>query len=69
MKSPAFGKVVQLFAGVDFVKKMKLYEQPVATNYLVATLLTNCHSTLYGNVVSSYFKVPTPELEDYLANA
>ena len=65
----AFGKVIQNFAFVDFDKNQKLYQQPVAIFYLNAVLLTNCHSCLYGNQTSRYFSVPTPELEDYLANA
>ena len=64
-----FGKVVILFAFVDFKKNQKLYLQPVTSYFLIATLLTNCHSCLYGNQTSQYFQVPTPDLEDYLLTA
>jgi hypothetical protein len=64
-----FGKVKILFAFVDFHKNQKLYLQPITSYWLIATLLTNCHSCLYGNQTSQYFQVPAPDLEDYLATA
>ena len=63
-----FGKISTLFAYVDFYKNQKLYLQPVASYWQIATLLTNCHSCFYGNLTSQYFEVPTPEVEDYLKN-
>ena len=65
----AFGKVVNLFAFVDFKKNNKLHKQPVGIFYLNAVLLANCHSCLYGNQTARYFNIPTPDLEDYLFNA
>jgi len=62
-----FGKVTNLWATVDFRKNLKLYKQPVGAIYLIAALLTNCHSCLYGNQAARYFDVPTPDLEDYLS--
>lgn len=50
-----FGKVLSLFAFVDYTKNQKLFLQPVAKYYLVASLLTNCHTCLYGSVTSEYF--------------
>ena len=41
-----FGKIVQLFAFVNFHKNQKLYLQPVGKYYRVATLLTNCHTCM-----------------------
>ena len=64
----SFGKVAVLFAFVDFEKNQKLFLQPVASYWRIATLLTNCHSCLYGNQTSKYFLVPTPPLEVYLRN-
>ena len=65
----SFGKVSKYFAFVDFEKNQKLYLQPVASYWMIATLLTNCHSCLYSNQTSGYFQVPTPDLADYLNNA
>ena len=61
-----FGKIVQLFAFVDFRKNQKLYLQPVGKYYRVATLLTNCHTCLYGSQVSTYFGMNPPHITDYL---
>lgn len=62
----SFGKVVGLFAFVDFAKNQKLHLQPVASYWQIATMLTNCHSCLYGNQTAMYYGLPTPELEAYL---
>lgn len=63
-----FGKIVQLFAFLDFKKNLKLYLQPVAKYYLVGSLLTNCHTCLYGSQTSTFFTVPPPSLDVYLRN-
>ena len=64
-----FGKVSKLWAFVDFEKNQKLYLQPVASYWLIATLLTNCHSCFYGNQTSMYYGVPTPDVEALLDSA
>ena len=63
----SFGKVVSLFAFVDFAKNQKLHLQPVASYWQIAALLSNCHSCLYGNQTAMYFGLATPDLEAYLA--
>ncbi|XP_038069925.1 uncharacterized protein LOC119739165 isoform X1 [Patiria miniata] len=63
----AFGKVVSLFAFVDFKKNQKLYLQSVGKTYKVAVLMTNCHTCLCGSQNSDYFGVRPPRLEEYLA--
>jgi hypothetical protein len=40
----SFGKISTYFAFVDFEKNQKLYLQPVGSYWLIATMLTNCHS-------------------------
>ncbi|XP_061182302.1 uncharacterized protein LOC133190627 [Saccostrea echinata] len=62
-----FGKILSLFAFVDYKKNQKLFLQPVAKYYLVASLLTNCHTCLYGSVTSEYFNLPPPTLEEYMS--
>ena len=62
----SFGKIVNLFGFLDYSKKNKIYGQAVGADWQICTLLTNCHSCLYGNEVAKYFVVPTPDLEDYL---
>ena len=63
-----FGKVCQYFAYLDFKKNNKVILQPVGKHFLVASLLINCHTCLYGSLTSTYFDVSPPSLETYLSN-
>ena len=63
-----FGKIIQLFAFLDFKKNIKVLLQPVGKYYVVGALLTNCYTCLYGSQTSSSFNVPPPSLETYLSN-
>ena len=62
----AFAKLAANFSFVKYAPNQKVYLQPVAMYYKLATLLTNCHTCLYGSQVSDYFGVAPPNLEDYL---
>jgi hypothetical protein len=61
-----FGKIVQNFAFLDFKKNQKLLLQPLKEYYIVAALLTNCHTCLYGSQISTYFETDPPTLDEYL---
>lgn len=61
-----FGKIVALFAFLDFKKNLKLYLQPVGKFYFVGALLKNCHTCIYGSQTSEYFEMNPPTLEHYL---
>ncbi|XP_065311757.1 uncharacterized protein [Dermacentor albipictus] len=61
-----FGKVISEFAFLDFKKNQKLLRQEVAHTYKAATILTNCHTCLYGSQVSQYFELRPPSLNEYL---
>ena len=63
-----FGKIMQNFAFVDFKKNLKILLQHVTKYYLVAGILTNCHTCLYGSIVSRFFELSPPQLEVYLSN-
>ncbi|KXJ13842.1 protein ALP1-like isoform X2 [Exaiptasia diaphana] len=63
-----FGKICQQFAFLDFKKNMKVLLQPVGKYYVVAALLTNCHTCLYNSQTGRYFELYPPSLEDYLSN-
>lgn len=63
-----FSKIIQEFAFLDFKKNHKLLLQEVGTMYHVGTILTNCHTCLYGSQQSSYFNIDPPLLEEYLGN-
>lgn len=64
----SFGKICQYFAYLDFKKHLKILMQPVAKYYLVASVLINCHTCLYGSLTGSYFGLHPPTLETYLSN-
>lgn len=61
-----FGKVVANFAFMDFKKNQKVLLQPLGRMYMVAVLMTNCHTCLYGSQTGSFFRVEAPELDAYL---
>lgn len=63
-----FGKITQNFAYLDFKKNLKVLFQPVAKYYIVAVVLTNCHTCLYGSLTGAYFNLEPPSLESYLRN-
>lgn len=61
-----FGKIIQLFAFLDFKKNQKLLLQPIKLQYIVAALLSNCHTCMNGSQISDYFLCSPPKLEEYL---
>lgn len=61
-----FGKVVAEFAFLDFKKNQKLLKQQVAQMYKAATILSNCHTCIYGSQVCSFFNLNPPGLREYL---
>lgn len=62
-----FGEILPLFAFVDYKKNQKLFLQPVAKYYLVASLLTNCPACSFGSVTNEYFYLSPPTLEEYIS--
>jgi hypothetical protein len=58
-----FGKLLELFAFLDYKKNLKLYLQPIAKYYVVAALLTNCHTCLYGSLTIGLFNSQAPTLD------
>ena len=62
----SFCDIIQEFAFLDVKRNLKLYLQPIGKMYIVAALLVNCQTCLYGNQISRYFDVKAPSLEAYL---
>ena len=62
-----FSKITNIFAFLSFHKNLKVYLQPVAKYWIVAAVLTNCHTCLYGSQTGTYFDLQPPSLEEYLA--
>ena len=61
-----FGKVSSIWAFVNYYANQKVFLQPVGMYFLAASLFANCHTTLYGSEISSYFALQPPSLEEYL---
>lgn len=61
-----FGKVLSLFAFVDYKKNQRLFLQPLSKYFKMAVLLTNIHTCFYGSQTSVFFNVSPPNVEDYL---
>ncbi|CAB1099103.1 unnamed protein product [Ectocarpus sp. CCAP 1310/34] len=62
-----FKEMTSKWAFIDMKCQHKFLLSPVATQYKVATLLSNFHSCLNGgNQISQYFGVEPPTLEEYL---
>ena len=61
-----FGKIVQMWAFVDFSKRQKLFWSPCAVHFKVATILTNLHTCYYGTTTSSAFETTPPSPMEYL---
>ncbi|ETV84156.1 hypothetical protein H257_03442 [Aphanomyces astaci] len=63
----SFGQVLQYWPIVDFKKKLRIGNSPIAKMYKVAVLLTNCITCDRGrNTNSAYIGLPPPTLEEYL---
>lgn len=63
-----FKDVIQYFAFLDFEKNQKIFLQPIAVYFQVATVLRNCMTCMRnGNQTSAYFMCPPPTLEEYLS--
>jgi hypothetical protein len=61
-----FGKILANFPFLDYKKNQKVFLQPLGRMYIIATLMTNCHTCLYGSLTGTFFHLEAPELEEYL---
>lgn len=61
-----FGKIVNMWAFLDFAKNLQMFSSPIATMYTVMAFITNCHTCLYGGQTASFFECVPPTLEEYL---
>nr|CAI5843098.1 unnamed protein product [Callosobruchus analis] len=62
----SFNKIISEFAFLDFKKNQKLLLQEAETMYKTATILTNCHTCLYGNQTSTFFNIDPISINQYL---
>jgi nuclease HARBI1 len=61
-----YGKPLALWGMLNLATQQKLLLMPIAQHYMVAIILTNCHTACYGSVVTSYFDSTPPSLESYM---
>ncbi|PWW75397.1 hypothetical protein C7212DRAFT_202836, partial [Tuber magnatum] len=62
-----FAHTVNYWSFAAFKHGLKLHLSPVAAYYMVAILLTKCHTYLHGgNQTSEKFRIDPPSLEEYL---
>ena len=59
-----FGKIVNTYSFVGD-RNLKIRNQPVAPYYLVAALLCNAHTCMYGSQTGTAFDIAAPTLEEY----
>lgn len=60
-----FGDIVNYFKFIDFKKQMKIGLSSVGKFYFVSALLENSRTCLYGNIVSEFFSIAPPSLQEY----
>jgi hypothetical protein len=60
-----FGEIVKFFKFVDFKRALSIRLSPIGKIYIVCALLQNAYTCLYGNIVSNYFEVQPPSIEEY----
>ncbi len=61
-----FGKVIALWATLDYKKNQKVFLQRVGFMYPVAVLLTNIHTCYYYSQTSDYFNISPVSAREYL---
>lgn len=65
----AFGEIVQRWASVQYKPSTKLLDgSKPAMTYYVAALLSNCVTCLRPGIISQYFDVCPPSLEEYISS-
>ena len=60
-----FGQLKNFLKFIDYKKQLKIGLSPVGKLFLVCGLLHNAHACLYGNLVSEYFDIEPPSLQEY----
>ena len=60
-----FGDIVGYWKYLDFRRNLKIGLSAIGKHYLVAALLRNALTCLYGCSTSTYFNIQPPQLETY----
>ena len=62
-----FGDVVNYFKFTDFKKNLTIGLSQVGKMYIVAAVLRNALTCLYGNETSQFFELDSPTLQEYFS--
>ena len=62
-----FGSLCNYFALIDMKKQQKINLSAIGKIYIVSALLQNACTSLYGNIVSKFFELSPPTLEQYFS--
>ncbi|KXJ18454.1 uncharacterized protein LOC110232447 [Exaiptasia diaphana] len=60
-----FGDIVEYFKFLDFKKNLKIQLSSIGKYYIVAAILRNALTCLYGNQTSQFFDFEPPMLHEY----
>ena len=63
-----FGDIINYFKFLDFKKNLKIGLSSISKMYIVAALLRNALTCMYGNQTAEYFGLQPPSLQEYFAN-
>lgn len=61
-----FSILKRKWAFIDYEKDLMIWLNCPGKLIIVAAILTNCYTCLYGNQLSAVFQVSPPKLEEYL---
>ena len=62
-----FANILAQWSFLGFRADIKIFQSPVAKNYIVAALLVNIETCFYGNQTMGYFKCEAMSLDEYLS--
>ena len=62
-----FGDIVNYFKFMDFKKNLKIGLSQVGKMFIVAAILRNALTCLYGNETSQFFELDPPSLHEYFS--
>ena len=60
-----FGNITKYFSFVYSKRQMKLNLSAIGEMYIICALLENARTCLYGNIVSTYFKLAPLSPQEY----
>lgn len=62
-----FNELKLYWSTLDYNRKLRISESPVAAVCLSAMLLSNIRNTMYASPIAQYFECESPKLDEYLS--